>query len=127
MKDPRRENEAHLKFIRSLPCLITGTQPTVKVIEAAHVRYASLLHGKRETGKAEKPHDCWVVPLSQMLHREQHSMDEREFWAKYQIDPLLVSSLLWLHTGNQLNATAVINAAILGHFRGEYTDGSDNE
>lgn len=127
MKDPRKENEAHLAFIRKLPCLITGAQPTVKVIEACHIRYSSIAHGKRETGKAEKPHDWWVVPLCQEKHREQHAMgDERLFWAKYQIDPLIVAPLLWVHSGNLLNAGAVINGAILGYHKGEY-DGFDNQ
>lgn len=126
MKDPRRNSETHLAFIRTLPCLITGAKPTTKIIEAAHIRYSSIAHGKRETGKGEKPHDWWVVPLSQDKHREQHSMSEQDFWAKYQIDPLLVAPLLWIHSGNQINACAVINAAILGNFKGDY-HGADQE
>lgn len=125
MKDPRRHSETHLAFIRKLPCLITGRQPHVVVIEAAHIRMSSIIHGKRETGKGERPHDCWVVPLSQEKHREQHSMSEWDFWAQYQIDPLIVAPLLWVHTGNIINATAVINAAILGNYKGEY-HGFDN-
>lgn len=127
MKDPRQNNEKHLAFIRTLPCLITGARPEHKIIEAAHIRYASIEHGKRLTGKAEKPHDWWTVPLCQDKHREQHTMDERTFWAKYGIDPLIVCPLLWLHTGNHNNASAVINAAILGHFSGEYGHGADHE
>lgn len=125
MKDPRKHSEAHLAFIRKLPCLITGRMPQVAVIEAAHIRYSSFPHGKRETGKGEKPHDCWVVPLCQDKHREQHSMAEQDFWAQYQIDPLIVAPLLWVHSGNLINATAVINAAILGNFKGDY-HGIDN-
>lgn len=119
-KDPRKHSEAHLAFIRKLPCLVTGAEPTHKVIEAAHIRYTSLLHGKRETGKGEKPHDFWVVPLCQDKHRQQHSMKEQNFWRLYQIDPLIVAPLLWVHSGNIDAARAVINAAILGNFQGEY-------
>lgn len=126
MRDPRKDVERHLAFVRMLPCIITGIQPHIKVIEPAHVRYSSPFHGKRETGKAEKPHDWWVVPLCQEKHREQHSMDEREFWARYQIDPLIVCPLLWLHSGDLRNATAVVNAATNGKFAGEYY-GADNE
>lgn len=121
MKDPRIHNEKHLAFIRTLPCLVTGEQIHGRMREAAHIRYPSPEHGKRLTGKAEKPHDCWTVPLCNAAHREQHSMDEMEFWAKYKIDPLLVAALLWLHTGNEKQATAVVNAAIIGNFPGDYS------
>lgn len=126
MKDPRRESASHLEFIRTLPCIITGAQPGIKVIEACHIRYSSIIHGKREVGKAEKPHDWWVLPMCQDKHREQHQGDERAFWGKYGIDPLIVAPLLWIHSGNALNAMAVINAAILGEYKGEY-DGFDNQ
>lgn len=119
MKDPRRHSEAHLAFIRTLPCLATGSQASYDKIEAAHVRYPSLRHGKRETGKAEKPHDCWTVPLSARAHREQHSGDEEEFWRRRNIDPLTVAALLWLHSGNEEAARRVINYAITGYFRYE--------
>src|SRR5690348_766156 len=67
-KAPRQKIEEHLKFIRTLPCLITGARP----VEAAHIRYADMRYGKRDTGMQEKPSDHWVVPLSPALHREQH-------------------------------------------------------
>ena len=117
MKDPRRHSEVHLAFLRKLPCLATGK---VHVrIEAAHIRYPSPRHGKRETGKAEKPHDCWAVPLSAEAHRKQHSMDEEAFWRKIDIDPVTVASLLWLHSGNEEAATRVITYAINGYFKYE--------
>lgn len=117
MKDPRRHSEAHLAFIRTLPCLVTGREPSAERIEAAHVRYASLMHGKRETGKAEKPHDCWTVPLTARAHRHQHGMDEEAFWRGHNIDPLTVAALLWLHSGNENAARQVIHHAITGNFR----------
>lgn len=93
LKRPRVEDAAYLKFIRSLPCLVTGGKA-----EAAHVRYGSLPHGKRETGMSEKPDDRWAVPLSPDKHRlgpgNQHSMSERRFWTSVGIDPLCVAALL---------------------------------
>ena len=46
---PREHDDKHLAFIRTLPCVITGKRP----VEAAHVRYADLAYGKRETAQAE--------------------------------------------------------------------------
>jgi len=43
----------------------------------------------------EKAHDRWIVPLSRSLHDEQHRMNERTFWARYGIDPLIVSLALY--------------------------------
>jgi hypothetical protein len=95
-KRPREHDDGHLRFIRTLPCLITGTRP----VEACHIRYADPRYGKRETGMSEKPSDKYVVPLSPEKHREQHSMNEREFWEKHRIDPLAVATALWANTGD---------------------------
>ena len=89
-KRPRVTNDAHLKWIRTLPCVVSGKRP----VEAAHIRYADPRFAKRETGKSEKPDDRWTVPLSPDLHREQHSMGEREFWKAKGIDPVFVASAL---------------------------------
>lgn len=93
---PRREDGDHLAFVRSLPCLATGVH---RGIEAAHVRYGSLPHGKRETGLGEKPSDCWTVPLSTDAHRlsldAQHNHNERVWWERIKIDPLIVAALLF--------------------------------
>ena len=86
----RVQNPGYLNFVRQLPCLINGQEG----VEAAHVRYKSRRYAKRETGMAEKPDDRWVVPLSSQRHREQHDMEEQEFWKQWDIDPLQVSSEL---------------------------------
>ena len=98
-KRPREKNAAHLDFIRSLPCIVTGGEA-----EAAHVRYSSLPHGKRATGASERPHDRWAVPLSPEQHRlgnhSQHSMNEQAYWKGVGIDPLIIAALLWGATGD---------------------------
>lgn len=127
MKEPRQHSEAHLKFIRSLPCLVTGAEPTAQIIEAAHIRYSALHYGKRETGKAEKPHDCFTVPLCQSAHRDQHSGREEKFWRSKGIDPILVAALLWVHTGNEQAGRRVIAAAINGQIQGDYADGTEQD
>jgi hypothetical protein len=86
-REARQRDERHLDFIRSLPCCICGGIDT----EAAHIRTASLAHGKQHTGMAEKPSDKWALPLCNRHHTEQHSMAELRFWKKYGIDPFLLA------------------------------------
>ena len=89
---------AHLDFIRSLPCLITGARD----VEAAHIRYGNMRWGKRSTGIGEKPDDQWVVPLSQKVHREQHDFgDEELWWREKGIDPVLIALALWRASGDE--------------------------
>jgi len=104
-KQKRIHAKNHLAWIRTLPCLITGTQP----VEAAHIRFADAQYGKRETGMGEKPDDCWTVPLCPEKHREQHSMNEREFWDKHGINVCIVALALWINTGNDAIAINVLN------------------
>jgi hypothetical protein len=84
---PRERDEKHLDYIRTLPCCICGAINT----EAAHIRTASLENGKLSTGMQEKPSDKWTVPLCNAHHREQHTMHELKFWAKYRIDPFMLA------------------------------------
>jgi hypothetical protein len=69
-----------------LRCCICGDS----VVEAAHLR-TGLLNVKRETGLGEKPSDHWALPLCVRHHREQHTMNELEFWFSYGIDPFALS------------------------------------
>ncbi len=104
-KGPRQRRQRvkegdHLKFIRALPCLVCGAFP----VEAAHIRMASSIAAKRETGLQEKPSDCWTVPLCAKCHRTgseaQHNMGEYEFWQKHRIPPIFVALALWQATGD---------------------------
>jgi hypothetical protein len=106
VKKKQRQNiEAHLRFIRSLPCLVTGARP----VEAAHIRYADMRYGKRLTGTGEKPDDHWVVPLSPASHRDQHAAgDELAWWKSKGIDPLFVALALWRATGDEDVAEQII-------------------
>lgn len=112
-RHPRRTSDKHLAFIRTLPSLVYPHDPSP--IEAAHVRYFEARYGKRLTGKAEKPDDCWAVPLGAAAHREQHSGSERAFWSRHDIDPLLVAALLWANTGDEQACRMIIaNARSIG-------------
>jgi hypothetical protein len=90
-RQPREKNAKHLDYIRSLPCCICGGIDT----EAAHIRTASLEHGKLHTGMAEKPSDKWAVPLCNRHHREQHDFgNELKWWASKGLDPFLLAITL---------------------------------
>ena len=86
-REPREKDKKHLDWIRQQPCCICGRIDT----EAAHIRTASLAHGKQHTGMAEKPSDKWTLPLCNYHHREQHGMNELAFWKAYNIDPFMLA------------------------------------
>lgn len=99
-RHPRIHDEAHLRFIRTLSCLVCADPHST---EAAHVRYADRTIGKPFTGMGVKPNDIWTVPLCGNCHRGQHSMPggEREFWKHHaEIDPLRVAMALALASGD---------------------------
>lgn len=111
-KRPRKESVDHLKWIRSLPCIITGKRG---LVAAAHVRYGDPAYGKRETGLGEKPDDRWSVPLSHHLHTgdlaTQHANGEREWWAGHKIDPLSVALALHGMSGDDEAAETILRNA----------------
>ena len=86
-KEPRVRDEKHLNYVRSLPCCICGRSD----VDAAHIRTASLEHGKRGLGLQEKASDCWAVPLCRFHHSEQHSMNEMAFWKRYGLNPFILA------------------------------------
>lgn len=107
-KRPRKHDNKHLKWIRTLPCIVTGIRTA---IHAAHIRYADPRYGKRETGAAEKPDDRWVVPLHWVLHQEQHETNERAWWRKTGIDPAPIALALYNATGDDDVAEVILQRA----------------
>lgn len=109
-KRPRVKDDAHLKWLRTLPCVVSGRFP----VEAAHIRYSEPSYAKRETGMAEKPDDRWCLPLHPDMHREQHAAcDERAWWASKGIDPLKLAMLLYASSEDDEAAILIIRAARL--------------
>lgn len=104
-KQPREKSGAHLKFIRYLGCVKCGGH---RDVEAAHVRMASPVHGKRETGKGEKPSDKWTVPLCSTHHAQQHELGEEKFWNALNINPCDLALALWACTGDENNGETII-------------------
>lgn len=105
---PRKVNGGHLKFIRSLPCVICLSRNNV---QAAHIRMASIVHGKRNTGVGEKSSDRFVTCLCPQHHEEQHRGNEAEFWKRYGIDQFHIALSLFAHSGDEEAAELVIRMA----------------
>lgn len=97
-KRPRERAEAHLRAIRALPCAICGSH---RDVHAAHLRLSSARYGKLMPGTGSKPDDSWVSPLCRQHHNEQHDIGEEVFWAKYGIDPFVLTLALWRASGDE--------------------------
>jgi hypothetical protein len=100
------KDDAHLKWLRGLHCCICGN-PNV---EAAHIRSANALYGKRETGGSERPSDKFSVPLCREHHTEQHNGNEILFWAKHGVDPFGLALALHHATGDDDIADGILHA-----------------
>lgn len=107
-RQPRRQSGDHLKFIRSLPCVVCLTRNTV---QAAHIRSPSLVYGKRDTGVGSKASDAWTLPACANHHHEQHRGNELAFWASHGIDPFQVASALFANSGDDEAAETVVRLA----------------
>jgi len=108
-REPRVKSEKHLNFVRGLCCLVCHDNTST---EAAHVRFSC--EGKRQTGKSEKPDDKWTVPLCGRHHRDQHAMNEKEFWLTVGIDPIKVCRALWSATGDHTEGERIALNAVIG-------------
>lgn len=67
-------SEAHLAFIRSLPCCVSGR---IWGVEAAHV-------GIR--GMSQKASDFDTIPLNRTFHQEQHRIGLKRFCKTYDLN-----------------------------------------
>lgn len=90
-KAPPRKADAYLKFIRTLPCVVTGKQP----VEAAHLSFAALEYGHLGRAKGRKASDRWVLPLHPDEHAKQHAGNERAYWASTGINPHILALVFW--------------------------------
>lgn len=94
----RIRDDKHLKFLRRLPCLVSGQTGN---IDAAHIRYGDPKFGKPGTPMARKPDDKWCVPLNHMIHLyDQHRNNERQWWIEKGIDVLQVAIDLYAISGD---------------------------
>lgn len=105
---PRKHDETHLKFIRSLPCLICGNNIET---EAAHIRMIDRSVAKPMTGIATKSDDRFTVPLCGREHRSQHDTgNEHEWWTARGIDPIKIALALYSVSGEYELGTQIVQA-----------------
>lgn len=90
-RKPRQHDERHLDFLRGLPCCICGDNTST---EAAHIRTGNLMYGKEQTGGQQKPDDKWCLPVCSAHHREQHKVNEYQFWRKLGMNPFTLAMTL---------------------------------
>jgi hypothetical protein len=104
---PRVEDKQHLAFIRTLRCCVCGAPGP----DPAHIRSASAIHGKRETGGAEKASDKWTVPLCRSHHDDQHAAgNELLWWASKGIDPFGLALALHHASGDDEIAESILRS-----------------
>jgi hypothetical protein len=64
---------------------------------------ANLAIGKELTGKGEKPHDRFTIPLCPYHHRIgidcQHNSNEQEWWERTGLNPWAIAASLWIASG----------------------------
>jgi hypothetical protein len=81
------KSKKHLMYVAQFSCLICGSDS----VQVAHIRHLP----SGNIGMSRKS-DQYTVPLCFKCHQEQHGMNERKFWRKYNINPMRVAKILCL-------------------------------
>ena len=88
-KEKRFRCKSHLAFVRTLPCVVCGRQPS----HAHHIKFA------QQGALGLKVSDEFTVPLCYLHHDALHQVgNERAWWATHSIDPLTIAADLWRST-----------------------------
>jgi hypothetical protein len=88
-KPIRERDRDHLRFVATQPCLVCGRTPS----DPHHIKFAEQRAMGRKVG------DRFTVPICRLHHRELHRRgNERAWWQKQGIDPLVVAASLWAKT-----------------------------
>jgi hypothetical protein len=88
-KPVRERDRDHLRFVAGQPCLVCGRRPS----DPHHIKLAE----QRSMGR--KVSDRFTVPICRLHHRELHRRgNERAWWQKQGIDPLVIAASLWAKT-----------------------------
>lgn len=121
-KTPQVEIRSHRVFVKQLPCiccLVGGL--AVQADDPMHIRAGSILHGKEPAGGGQTSDDRWILPGCRPHHDEQHTGNEKAFWARFGIDPFLLALVLWGLTGDEHAAVLALRA----HAWGQRLEGAD--
>ncbi len=105
MNRERARYPRHLDFIRQLPCVVCLNNIQT---EACHLRASNADYGKVNPGVGRKPDDFWVNPLCGEHHREQHQMNELDFWASNKINAFELAMRLWEASGDFAKAEKIV-------------------
>jgi hypothetical protein len=88
-KPVRERDRDHLRFVAARPCLVCGRTPS----DPHHIKFAE----HRAMGR--RVSDRFTVPICRLHHRELHRRgNERAWWRKQGIDPLVIAASLWAKT-----------------------------
>jgi hypothetical protein len=88
-KPVRERDRDHLRFVAAQPCLVCGRTPS----DPHHIKFAE----QRIMGR--KVSDRFTVPICRLHHRELHRCgNERAWWQKQGMDPLIIAASLWAKT-----------------------------
>jgi hypothetical protein len=88
-KPVRERDRDHLRFVAAQPCLVCGRTPS----DPRHIKFAE----QRAMGR--RVSDRFTVPICRLHHRELHRRgNERAWWQKLAIDPLVIAASLWAKT-----------------------------
>jgi hypothetical protein len=88
-KPVRERDRDHLRFVAAQPCLVCGRTPS----DPHHIKFAE----QRAMGR--RVSDRFTIPICRLHHRELHHRgNERVWWQKQAIDPLVVAASLWAKT-----------------------------
>jgi hypothetical protein len=106
---PRVHDDAHLEFIRQLPCVSCGNDIET---QAAHLRSENRKYGKTTSGMQMKPDDRWTLPLCGRCHDEQHRGNEKTFWKHLGVNPWVLALSLHAASGDYELAQEVIREQV---------------
>lgn len=107
-RQPRDKNDAHLKYIRTLGCLLCGDDTTT---ESAHVAMIDRSVAKGMTSMAGKADDRFTVPMCGTHHWQQHDAgNERDWWMFSGLDPIKVALALYSVTGDYARGCEIVSA-----------------
>jgi hypothetical protein len=111
-KPVRERDRDHLRFVAAQSCLVCGRTPS----DPHHVKFAE----QRAMGR--RVSDRFTVPICRLHHRELHRRgNERAWWQKHAIDPLVTAASLWAKT----HATTPTTSLVADTGRPANVDGSD--
>jgi hypothetical protein len=108
-KPVRERDRDHLRFVASQPCVVCGRTPS----DPHHIKFAE----QRAMGR--KVSDRFTVPICRLHHRELHRRgNERSWWQKQGIDPMVIAASLWAKTHAAEPAAADVVGEAVAWFNG---------